>query len=77
MKLKYDKLLLNIAFNFKLRHYALELYEYYTGSENVGRLSAMETPVIRNVVMRNVNIDGIQRHAGVIAGLPEAPIQVG
>lgn len=55
--------------------YALELYEYYTGSENVGQLSAEETPVIRNVAMRNVNIDGVQRYAGVIAGLPEAPIQ--
>ena len=54
--------------------YALELYEYYTGSENVGQLSPIETPVIRNVVMRNVNIDGVHRYAGVIAGLPEAPI---
>lgn len=30
--------------------------------------------MIRNVVMRNVNIDGVQRYAGVIAGLPEAPL---
>jgi polygalacturonase len=55
--------------------YALELYEYYTGSENVGQLSPEETPIIRNVVMRNVNIDGVQRVGGVIAGLPEAPIE--
>jgi hypothetical protein len=44
--------------------YALELYEYYTGSENDPQGSDEETPKVRNIVMRNVNIDGVHRYAG-------------
>lgn len=57
--------------------YSTELYEYYTGSENVGPTTLEETPTIKNIVVRNVNIDGVQRYAGVIAGLPERPIEEG
>jgi len=56
--------------------YALELYEYYSKQDtNLGPVTREETPVVKNIFFKNVHIEGIKRYAGVIAGLPELPVE--
>ena len=40
------------------------------------RSNATATPTVKNIVVKNVHFNGLQRHLAIIEGLPESPFQV-
>ncbi|KAK3260329.1 hypothetical protein CYMTET_30707 [Cymbomonas tetramitiformis] len=44
-------------------------------AECAHEMSQVETPTVRNVVVRNVEMHGVTSNVGIIEGLPESPFQ--
>ena len=54
--------------------YGIEFYMYYSKDENRPPTNnATTTPVVKDIVVRDVQLKGIHREGFIIAGLPESP----